>query len=365
MRSGFATSACAAAAVAGGIRTLLAGDEDDEVVIDLPTVRGARFPVVRRERVDGGVLCGIVKESSADPDVTAGLEIQAVVSRQAGADLSIAGGPGVGVVTLPGLPCAVGEAAINPGPRRLIRRIAEATLRDLGEDPGHGWRIEIRVPEGERVATRTMNPRLGIVGGISILGTDGLVRPYSAPAFRASIFYELRVACQAGHREIGLATGTRSAAYLRRELGEPDGGLGVLDVGDELGFPLGHVGPLGAERVVIGGMIGKLSKLARGRFQTHVNDGEVDFEHLAEVARRVGAPEPLCRRIRTARTAHLVQGWLRSAGIAIEPAMSRLAACQAAAKAGVPARVLLFSLDGALLGDASAPAPTGMAGEAG
>ncbi len=363
MRSGFATSACAAAAMAAGMRSIVAGDESDAVVIDLPTVRGARFPVVRRERLGEGVLCGVIKEASDDPDVTAGLEIQALVSRRGGGDLSIEGGHGVGVVTLPGLPCAVGEAAINPGPRRLIRRVAEATLRDLGPDAGDGWRVEIRVPDGEQAAARTMNARLGIIGGISILGTDGLVRPYSAPAFRASTFYELRVARLAGHRSIGIATGKRSAEYLRRELGEPESSLGVVDVGDELGFPLGHVRPLGIERVAIGGMIGKLSKLAQGRFQTHVNDGEIDFEHLAAVAAREGAPEPLCRRIRTARTAHQVQGWLRAEGLAIEPALAGLAATAAAAASGVPARVLLFSLDGALLGEGGAPAPVDPAGE--
>lgn len=363
MRNGFTTSACAAAAAAAGLRALVAGDAGDAVVIDLPTVRGARFPLARHELVDGGVLCGVVKPSSDDPDVTIGIEVQALVSPAPGTDIEIVGGPGVGVVTMPGLPVAVGEAAINPGPRRLIRRVAEATLRELGPGAGRGWRIEVRVPGGERVAAQTMNPQLGIVGGISILGTDGVVRPYSAPAFRASIFYELRVARGAGRRSIGIATGKRSAEYLRRELGASGDAGAVVDVGDELGYPLGHLRSLGIEAVAVGGMVGKLSKLAQGRFQTHVNDGEIDFEHLAAVAAREGAPEPLCRRIRTARTAHQVQGWLRAEGLAIEPALAGLAATAAAAASGVPARVLLFSLDGALLGEGGAPAPVDPAGE--
>lgn len=353
MRSGFATSACAAAATAAGIRTLLAGDAGGDVVIDLPTVPGIRFPVARREWRDDGILCGVVKHAGDDPDVTDGLEIQAVVARRREPGLAFAGGHGVGVVTLPGLPCAVGEPAINPGPRRLIRRVAEATLRDIGQDPRLGLHVTIVVPQGERVAEQTMNPRLGIVGGISILGTDGFVRPYSAPAFRASIYYELRVAIETGHAEIGLATGKRSAAYLGREL-EAGATLGIVDVGDELAFPLSHVRKLGAERVVVGGMIGKLSKLAQGRGRTHVQDGEVDFEHLAVVAGRAGADEELCSRIRVARTAHQAQGWLGAAGVAVEPVLAGMAAVHAAELSGLPARVLLFSLGGELLGDAQA-----------
>lgn len=356
MRSGFATSACAAAATAAGIRALLAGDAPAEVEIDLPTVRGARFPLARLERQAGGVLCGVVKDAGDDPDATDGVEVQALVTHAAEPGLAIAGGRGVGVVTLPGLPCAVGEAAINPGPRRLIRRVAEATLRDIGQDPQLGLHVTIRVPDGERVAEQTMNPRLGIVGGISILGTDGLVRPYSAPAFRASIFYELRVACQTGRRDIAIATGKRSTAYVERELGASET-LAIVDVGDELAFPLEHVRRLGAERVVVGGMIGKLSKLAQGRGRTHVQDGEVDFEHLAAAARLAGAPNALCARVRTARTAHQAQGWLRDADVAVEPVLAEMAAAHAAAMAGLPVRVLLFALDGALLADAQAPAP--------
>jgi len=353
MRSGFATSACASAAASAAVRALITGEYPAEVVIDLPTVRNVRFALARCEPSGDGVLCGVIKDAGDDPDVTDGLEIQALAERGGEPGLELTGGDGVGVVTLPGLPCAVGEPAINPGPRRLIRRVVEQTLRTLGEDPALPLRVTVRVPDGERVALQTMNPKLGIIGGISILGTDGLVRPYSAPAFRASIFYEMRVAVRTGRTVIGLATGKRSSAYLAAHLDDP-AGAGVVDVGDELGFPLLHAARLGASRVVFGGMIGKMSKLAQGRFHTHVAEGEVDFEFLASVAAGAGAPAELCGKIRTARTAHQVQGWLDGPGIRIEGELAQRAARHAATEARLPARVVIFTLDGRLLADADA-----------
>ena len=353
MRSGFATSACAAAAASAGIQTLLTGRIMDEVTIDLPAMRGVRFAIIRCERQGQGVLCGVIKDAGDDPDVTNGLEIQSLVERSAESGLTLLGGMGVGVATLPGLPVDVGEPAINPGSRRLIRKVVQETLKALEAESGIGLQVTIRVPDGEKIAQQTMNPKLGIVGGISILGTDGLVRPYSLPTFRTSIYYEMNVAREAGYTSIALATGKRSAAYLRDHLRDKRG-LGVVDVGDELGYPMKQARKFGFKKVTLGGMIGKFSKLAVGRFQTHVKEGEVNFEFLAELAAAHGAPSDVCVRILTARTAHQVQGWLSEIGIRLEPELARRTARHAAAElgGGIVAQAVIFSLDGELLGQA-------------
>lgn len=354
MRNGFSTSACAAAAAAAAIERLLTGKAMSEVVIDLPAMRGVRFAVARCEQHGEGILCGVIKDAGDDPDVTNGLEIQSLVEYGAQPGLSLLGGIGVGVVTLPGLPVPVGEPAINPGPRRLIRKVVQETLKNLDADADLGLRITIIVPEGLRIAEQTMNPKLGIIGGISILGTDGLVRPYSAAAFRASIHLEMNVAHEAGYETIGLATGKRSTAYLLSYLNDLHG-LGVVDVGDELRYPIQQAMKFRFKQIVFGGMIGKFSKLAQGRFQTHVQEGEVNFEFLAQVADSQGAPPELCTRILTARTAHQVQGWMKEFGIPIEPELARLAAekVNAEIKGKMAVKVIIFSLDGKILGEAA------------
>jgi len=356
VRNGFSTSACAAAAASAAIQTLLTGRTMDEVIIDLPAMRGAHFAIVRCERQDQGVLCGVIKDAGDDPDVTNGLEIQSLVEYSAEPGLTLSGGVGVGVATLPGLPVEVGEPAINPGSRRLIRKVIQETLKALEAEADIGLRVTVHVPEGERIAQQTMNPKLGVLGGISILGTDGLVRPYSLPTFRTSIYYEMKVAHEAGYTTIGLATGKRSAAYLREYM-QDEQGLGVMDVGDELAFPIKKVQKFGFEKVILGGMIGKFSKLAQGRFQTHVQEGEVDFEFLSEVAALLGAPREMCERILTARTAHQVQGWLAKAGIRLEPELARRVAKKAALELGegIASQAVIFSLDGDLLGEALFP----------
>jgi cobalt-precorrin-5B (C1)-methyltransferase len=350
MRNGFSTSACAAAASVAALRSLESGEPVDRVIIDLPVMKQVTFDITRYEKYPPGVCCGVIKDAGDDPDVTNGLEIQAVVRRIQGKDLVLLGGVGVGRVTLPGLSVPVGEAAINPGPRKLIRKIFREELRNLNIEPETGFEITIQVPDGERIAQQTMNPTLGIVGGISILGTDGLVRPYSAPAFRASIFYELRVARENGFSFIGLATGKRSRDYLINLLKLKDK-LGVLDVGDELGYPIDQAVKMGFTGIHIGGMIGKLSKLAQGRFQTHVHEGEVDFDFLARLAAESGASADMIDEIRQSRTAHQVQYRLRDEGIAFEPLIVRMAAREVFERCGghLHSAVSLFSLKGELL----------------
>ncbi|MFZ5820859.1 MAG: cobalt-precorrin-5B (C(1))-methyltransferase [Chloroflexota bacterium] len=348
LRHGYTTSACAAACTVAAMQALTSGQPVERVTIDLPGESGVTFEMARCEFHPDGVLCGTIKDSGDDPDVTHGAEIQCFVAWQ-DAGITITGGIGIGVATKPGLPVAVGEAAINPGSRRLIQRVVETfDAEALAE---RGLRVEIRVPEGERLARETLNPRLGILGGISILGTTGVLKPFSTSAYRASIYTELKVTRSNGIARVVLTTGNRSEQYamqLYPDLPE----LAFIQVGDHIDFSLKQSQRLGIEAVVISGMIGKMSKLAQGRMQTHVSQGEVDFEFLAEVARNLGADETLAGKIRSANTAHHVQSMLKQAGVSgLEEMLAGMAAqsCLAYAPALREVEVLLFAIGGKLL----------------
>jgi cobalt-precorrin-5B (C1)-methyltransferase len=211
--------------------------------------------------------------------------------------------------------------------------------------------VTISVPGGEDLAAQTMNPRLGIVGGISILGTTGIVKPYSESAYRASIYVELKVAVESGAQRAVLSTGRRSETYALDHNPEWTE-LGCVQVGDHIGYALRQARRLGFEEVVISGMVGKLSKLAQGRMQTHVSEGDVDFEFLAELIAALGADPALVERVRTANTARHVQNMVRQAGISgLEAAIACRAAESAARLVGQGRRVhvLLFDIRGELL----------------
>lgn len=351
LRIGFSTSACAAAAASGALIALETGQAISAVRIDLLTKRDILFQLCRCEMSDEAVLCGVIKDSGDDPDVTNGLEIQALVRRTESAGIKLLGGKGVGIVTLPGLPVEVGNPAINPGPRRLILRAVQQTLQSLQAKSQNGYEITIIVPEGEQIALQTMNPKLGIVGGISILGTDGLVHPYSAPAFRASLYYELKVARGKGCSRVAFGTGKRSVDYLQGMFSKVDN-IEFISVGDELGFPIDQAVKMGFQEIYLGGMIGKLSKLAQGRFQTHVKDGEVDFEFLATLAEKLGASSKASEAIRIARTSRAVQNLLKNEGVFLETELARMACLEVfkRCKQSVSVKLCIYSLEGQLLG---------------
>ena len=281
LREGFTTGACAAASARAATRALMTGEPVAEVIIDLPAKKGVAFRINHCEFGTGGVTCGTIKDAGDDPDVTHGAEIRATVAWTDDPGVRIAGGEGVGVVTKPGLPLAVGEPAINTGPRHMIARAVEDEAGDILNT--RGLRVTISVPGGEEIAQKTANPRLGILGGISILGTTGIVKPYSQPAYRATIYVELKVAATNGIERAVLSTGTRSEEYARQR--HPDWPeLSFVQVGDHIGYGLRQARRLGFSRVVISGMIGKLSKLAQGRVQTHISEGGIDFDFLTGLA---------------------------------------------------------------------------------
>ena len=349
LREGFTTSACAMAAATAATQVLLTGEALTGITVDLPARKQVTFELARCEISLNGVLCGIIKDAGDDPDVTDGLEIQAAVAWSDQPGITLRGGEGVGTVTRPGLPTAVGEPAINPVPRRMITGAVEGMAGELLED--QGLTVTIRVPGGEEIARQTMNPKLGIVGGISILGTSGIVKPFSTSAYRASIYIELKMAARNGVTHAVLTTGNRSETYAQGHY--PDlPAYAFVQVGDHIEYGLKQVHRLKFTRVTLSSMIGKVSKLSQGRMQTHVSVGEVDFDFLAGVAENLGADAILGSRIREANTAHHVQVMLEQAGIAgLEIRLAELAAHAAAdfIEGAAEVDVLLWHIKGKLL----------------
>ena len=308
LRNGYTTSACAAAAAAAAVIALATQNTLDSVTIDLPNQKGVTFEVYCCEWTAEQTLCTVIKDSGddAERDVTHGIEIQAAALWLVEPEILILGGKGVGVVTQPGLLIPVGEAAINPAPRRIITDAVRKTMQMYGIE---GVCITIQVPQGEEIAPKTMNPALGIVGGISILGTDGIQRPYSSPSYRASIYYALKLPAMNGIKYFGITSGRRSLAALHTLLPDRED-INMIEVGDEIGYTLKQAARFGYAYGYVGVMPGKLSKLAQGRMQTHVDYGKVDFDFLADVAQELGLEQTLIEKIRQARTVHQVLSWM-------------------------------------------------------
>ena len=288
LRRGWTTGACASGAARAAFEALLTGVFPDPVPVALPKGLRPEFALAIHELGADFARAGIVKDAGDDPDVTHGALIIATVRlAPMGAGVSFKAGEGVGTVTRPGLPLPPGEPAINPAPRAMIRaNLAEAAER-LGASADAI--VEVSVPGGERLAKRTANGRLGIVGGLSILGTTGVVIPYSCAAWIHSIMSGVDVARASGCEHIGAATGDTSEAAIRRRYGLPDHAL--IDMGDFVGGLLKHLRAHPIARVTLAGGPAKMTKLAEGKLDLHSKRGAVDLSALAErVARADGQP---------------------------------------------------------------------------
>ena len=290
LRTGWTTGTCASAAAKAATIGLVSGAPPGQVEVGLPDGTRVRFPV----ETDAPNRCAVVKDAGDDPDCTHGARMTAEVE-WAAERTELRAGPGIGTVTLPGLGLEVGAPAINPVPRRMIlAAIAEVTERPLI--------ATFSVPGGEQMAERTTNARLGIVGGISILGTTGIVRPFSTASYRASVVQQLDVAAAQGERHVVLATGTRSDLAAQRLLADLSS-VCFVEVGDFTGIALRHAAGLGVERVTFVGMAGKITKLAAGVMMTHFHRSSVDTELLAAIAEAAGASDPVRRAATETATA--------------------------------------------------------------
>jgi cobalt-precorrin-5B (C1)-methyltransferase len=291
LRRGWTTGACATAATKAAVTALLTGDFPDPVQITLPKGHTPAFALSQTKLTTTEAMAAIVKDAGDDPDVTHGATIRSTVRHGSpNSGVIFRAGHGVGIVTKPGLPLEVGEPAINPVPRQLITRvIEEAGARDII--------VEISVDGGEEIARHTWNPRLGILGGLSILGTTGVVIPYSCSAWIDSIRRGVDVARAAGHRHVAACTGSTSEKAVQQKYGLPDDAL--LDMGDFAGAVLKYLKRHPVPRLTIAGGFAKLSKLADGHLDLHSGRSQVNLDNLAE--RTTNAE--LSTKIRHANTA--------------------------------------------------------------
>jgi cobalt-precorrin-5B (C1)-methyltransferase len=348
LRTGFTTGACAAAAARAAVRYALTGALPSTIDITLPSGRPATFAIARGERRGAGALCAVRKDAGDDPDVTNGAEIVAEVELRAEPGIEVCGGPGVATVTRPGLGLEVGGPAINPAPRR---NIAEMVAVELAAGGGNGARVRISVPRGEELAPATLNPRLGLTGGISILGTTGIVRPFSTAAWRMSVVAAIDVAAAAGRRTLVFTTGGRSEAWaMRLWPALPEDAF--IQVGDAVGAALRRASRVGATAIEVVAMVGKMSKLAAGQLAIHAHDGAVDLSFLAAVTAECGGSSALQAAVAGQTTARgALEAWRRE-GLAgrIGAALCRHAAerCGAAAP-GVAVRATLLGFEGEVL----------------
>ena len=261
LRRGWTTGACATAAARAAYEALLTGTFPDPVAIRLPRGRRASFALARKVLAGASATAGIVKDAGDDPDVTHGALILTTVERvAAGTGVAFAAGEGVGVVTLPGLALGVGEPAINPKPREMIRDALAEVAADFGA--ACDVRVTIAIPGGEALAAKTANGRLGIRGGLSVLGTTGIVVPYSCASWIHSIHRGIDVARAAGLGHVAAATGRTSEATAQRLYDLPE--IALIDMGDFVGGTLKYLRRHPVARLTLAGGFGKLTKLAAG-----------------------------------------------------------------------------------------------------
>lgn len=314
LRHGYTTGSCATAATKASLVRLITGKPVGLSEILLPIGERVAFTIVSQEAGDNWVESGIIKDGGDDPDATHGALILSRVEWQEEAGIVLEGGVGVGRVTKPGLAVPVGEPAINPVPRKMLKTTVQEVLEgfDLTQ---RGVKVTISVPMGEEIAKKTLNERLGILGGISILGTRGIVVPFSTAAYKASVVQAIKVAKATGCESLALTTGGRSektAIELYPEWSEE----AFIQMGDFVGFSALHGKKQGFRRMSVVGMMGKLSKVAQGVMMVHSKSAPVDFNFLAAVAADAGADEDLQQQIREANTATHAGELMTAAGLA-------------------------------------------------
>jgi cobalt-precorrin-5B (C1)-methyltransferase len=344
LRTGWTTGTCTAAAAKAAVIGLLEGAPPAEVEVGLPRGQRVSFPVADVGAGQPG-RAAVVKDAGDDPDVTHGAHLTVTaVWLTAGTrpgTVELHAGHGVGTITLPGLGLPVGAPAINPVPARMIRAaVAECTDRPVA--------LTVSVPGGEAMAAKTSNARLGIVGGISILGTTGIVRPFSTASWRASVVQQVDVAAAQGRDHLVLSTGGRTDAAAQRLL--PDlPAVCFVEVGDFTGIALRRAAAAGMAKVTFVGMAGKITKLAAGVLMTHYRRSRVDGELLAAVARSTGAgPAVIEAATATATARHFTETCLAVGRLEPLTELCRraAAACQSFVAGALAVDVVMVDFEG-------------------
>ncbi|EPJ79623.1 cobalt-precorrin-6A synthase [Pseudomonas sp. CFII64] len=350
LRSGLTTGSCATATSLAAARLLLAGQANDAVHIVLPKGKQVQMRLEFCRLCADGAEAGTIKDAGDDPDVTHGALVYSRVRLLEIPTVTFIAGPGVGTVTRPGLVLKVGEPAINPVPRRMMIEHLQMLANEMNY--GGGFEITVSVEGGEALALKTMNPRLGILGGLSILGTSGIVRPFSCAAYIASIHQGIDVAKTNGYLHIAACTGNASEDTMRRYYQMPD--IALIEMGDFIGAVLKHLRKVPVNKLSICGGFGKISKLAAGHMDLHSRHSSIDLPQLARWAADAGADDALQQAIRECNTSQQALAISAALGIRLGDVV-----CQHAldfARSVVPAQVQVevFAIDrqGGIVGQA-------------
>jgi cobalt-precorrin-5B (C1)-methyltransferase len=349
LRTGFTTGTASAASSKAAISAIIKQKNIDSVEVTLPkgntipiTIHSCEFNKTRAK-------CSVIKDGGDDPDVTHGAEIVVDLSLTSNTKkIEIEGGEGVGIVTKPGLGLEINQPAINPTPRKMIdeniRSVAENILKE------NGIKVIISVPNGKELAKKTDNPRLGIIGGISILGTSGIVIPYSTASFAASVRQNLDVSLAMGNDVVVLTTGGRSEEFAKKIVDLPDHSF--VQMGDFAGYTIQQCAKKQIKKAYVAGFIGKLAKIAAGVKQTHVKGSKVDTNFLSELAKQCNTNENVLNKIKTANSARHVQeiinenkinGFFELVCLQVYNQMRKHS------EEKVPIQVFLFDFDGKIL----------------
>ena len=312
LRSGYTTGACATAATRGALLALIYQRHFSETTIHLPIGRHVTFVLHTCSYTPDEGRSSVIKDAGDDPDVTHLAEICSRVTWHPGPGVHFVRGEGVGLVTKKGLPVPPGEPAINPVPRQMLTETVQEVLTQAQLMP-RGVVVEISVPHGAELAQKTLNPRLGILDGISILGTTGIVVPYSTAAWEASVLQNIDVAVAQGCEELVFTVGGRGERFAQRLFALPD--IAFVQIGDFFGQAFRHAAAAGARHVTLASMIGKLAKFAAGHELVHSRESSQDFQFLGELARQAGAAESLVRRTCSANTAQEVSELMAEASL--------------------------------------------------
>lgn len=321
LRTGWTTGACATAAACAAAELLLTGHAPDSVHLQLPRGREAELSIADHRRLDDAAMAAVIKDAGDDPDATHGARVWVQVRTLAEPGITFLAGEGVGTVTRTGLALEVGEPAINPVPRQIIGDHLGHLAQRL--DYSGGFEVTIGVDDGAAIAEKTMNPRLGILGGISILGTSGIVRPFSCSAYIASIHQGIDVARANGVTHIAACTGSTSEHVAQAHYDLPD--MAMIEMGDFVGAVLKYLARNPIPQLTLVGGIGKFSKLAAGRLDTHSRKGGVDFDFIAREAATAGASPDLQQSIASSNTALEAALSCREAGVPLAERLCELA----------------------------------------
>src|SRR3990170_1717620 len=347
LRYGTTTGASAAAAAKAAVIALIGNPVDR---VGVPSPIGVRFEIFVKESKklsSGTAVATVVKDAGDDIDVTDKLKITAIVKLTDDGKVTIKGGKGVGVVTKPGLPMTIGESAINPMPRRMIEESVREVL-----PPGKGAEVTLDIPEGEKVAKKTLNAKLGVVGGVSVLGTTGFVKPLSMEACRRSLVPQIDVALSRGFDKIFMVPGNIGDRITRQMFKPPEDA--IVQTGDFMGYMLDKAVEKGVKEIILLGHPGKLVKLAAGIFNTHHKVADARNEVVAAYAAAVGADAQLVNRILQSNTTEEAIALLKQANLLqqtfdkIAEKVSYRVSERVQGKAKIS--VIMVSLDGVVLG---------------